>query len=98
MGTLTLSSSTTMVAHTTSNTLLGTKRHILSNKTHSLPMNLVSPTNQNFTLISSFKKQTPFTTAVASVQSDNVSSSDAPATKVSFTLMSCVLCLFIFFY
>ncbi|PNX98438.1 hypothetical protein L195_g021686 [Trifolium pratense] len=84
MGTLTLNSSTTMVAHTTSNTLLGTKRHILSNKTHSLPMSLVSATNQNFTLISPFKKQTPFITAVASVQSDNVSSSDAPPTKNEF--------------
>lgn len=76
MGTLTLSSPTTMVAQTT---LTSSKRHILSNRTHSLPMSLVSPTNQNF------KKHKPFITAVASVQSDNVSSSDAPATKSEFT-------------
>jgi len=93
MGSLTLSSPTTMVAQTT---LTSSKRHIVSNRTHSLPMSLVSPTNQNFTLLSSFKKQKPFITAVASVQSDNVSSSDAPATQVSFSLIY-VLCLLFFF-
>jgi len=77
MGTLTLSSPTTMVAQTT---LTSSKKLILSNRTPSLPMSLVSPTNHNF------KKQKPFITAVSSVKSDNVSSSDAPATKVSFSL------------
>ncbi|KAJ1422977.1 Ycf54-like superfamily [Sesbania bispinosa] len=93
MATLTLGSSAAMVAqsqaqHATTlactNALPGSKRHSLSNRTHSLPMGLVSPTNQNCTLLSSFKKPTPvppFTTAVASVDSDNVSSSDDPATK-----------------
>lgn len=63
--------------------LPGSKRLSLSNRTHSLPMGLVSNTNQNCTFVSSFKK--PFTSAVASVDSDNISSSDDPATKVSFT-------------
>lgn len=76
MGTLTLSSPTTMVAQTT---LTSSKKLILSNRTHSLPMSLVSPTNQNF------KKHKPFITSVSSVQSDNVTSSDAPATKSEFT-------------
>lgn len=76
MGTLTLSSPTTMVAQTT---LTSSKKLILSNRTHSLPMSLLSPTNQNF------KKHKPFITAVSSVQSDNVGSSDAPATKSEFT-------------
>ncbi|KAI5408249.1 uncharacterized protein LOC127084347 [Lathyrus oleraceus] len=84
MGTLTLSSSTAMLAQST--LISSNRNHILSNKTHSLPISSVSSTNQNFTLLSSFKKQTPFTTtAVASLQSDNVSSSDAPATKNEFT-------------
>ncbi|CAI8597085.1 unnamed protein product [Vicia faba] len=82
MGSLTLSSSTAMLAQSTLTS--SNRNHILSYKTHSLPMSLVSSTNQNFTLLSSFKKQTPFTTAVASLQSDNVSSSDAPATKKEF--------------
>nr|AFK38390.1 unknown [Lotus japonicus] len=93
VATLTLGPSTAMAAqsqaqHPTTlasvNALTGVKRHSLSYRTHSLPMNLVSPTNQNVTLFSSFKEPTPaaapFTTAVAAVDSDNLSSSD-PATK-----------------
>ncbi|RDX75682.1 putative protein ycf54 [Mucuna pruriens] len=86
VATLTLGSSTTMVAqnhaqqHAT--TLASNRRHIVSNRTHSLPMSLVSPTHQNCSFpLSSFKEPTharPFTTAVASVDSDQLNSSDPP--------------------
>ncbi|KAL5170620.1 hypothetical protein HKD37_11G032288 [Glycine soja] len=98
VATLTLGSSTTMVAQnhaqqhaTTLASANGNRRHSVSNRTHSLPMSLVSPTNQSFTFLSSFKEPTharPFTTAVASVDSDQLDSSDPPtkneATKYYF--------------
>ena len=77
----------------TSGKLLGiTRRQSLSNRTtHSLPMMglVTSSTNQNCSLCLSFSKESrrparPFTTAVASVDSDQLSSSDPP-TKVFFS-------------
>ncbi|XP_061344892.1 uncharacterized protein LOC133290795 [Gastrolobium bilobum] len=81
VATLTLGSSTAMVAqHATTLTLgkelalPGSRRHILSYKTH-------SSTNQNWNSLFSFREPTlasPFTTAVASLDSDKLSSSDPP--------------------
>lgn len=90
VATLTLGSSSTVVAqnhaqqHTTTTlaSATGNRRHTVPNRTHSLPMSLVSPTNQNCTFLSSFSGPTtharPFTTAVASVDSDQLNSSDPP--------------------
>jgi len=96
MATLTLGSSTTMVAQnhaqqhhaTTLASSNGHRRYSVSNRTHSSPMSLVSPTNKSFTFLSSFKESAParpFTTAVASVDSDQLNSSDPP-TKVYSSL------------
>ncbi|WVY93349.1 hypothetical protein V8G54_032437 [Vigna mungo] len=96
MATLTLGSSTAMVAQnhaqqhhaTTLAAANGHRRHSVSNRTHSSPMSLVSPTNKSFTFLSSFKESAssrPFTTAVASVDSDQLNSSDPP-TKVCSSL------------
>ncbi|XP_022642388.1 uncharacterized protein LOC106775053 isoform X3 [Vigna radiata var. radiata] len=89
MATLTLGSSTAMVAQnhaqqhhaTTLASVNGHRRHSVSNRTHSSAMSLVSPTNKSFTFLSSFKESAssrPFTTAVASVDSDQLNSSDPP--------------------
>jgi len=90
MATLTLGSSTTMVAQNHSQQHLATtlasanghRRHSVSNRTHSFSLSLVSPTHQSFTFLSSVKEPPharPFTTAVASVDSDQLNSSDPPA-------------------
>ncbi|TKY47292.1 Ycf54 protein [Spatholobus suberectus] len=100
VATLTLGSSTTMVAQnqaqqhaTTLTSANGHKRQSVSNRTHSMPMGLVSHTNQNCSFLSSFKEPTharPFTAAVASVDSDQLNSSDPPtkneATKYYFVV------------
>ncbi|XP_027335600.1 uncharacterized protein LOC113849706 [Abrus precatorius] len=88
MATLTLGSSTTVVAQshaqqhaTTLVSASGSRRHSVSNRNCSLPVNLVLPTNQNCNFFSSFKEPTharPFSTAVASVDSDQLNSSDPP--------------------
>ncbi|KAL9320178.1 hypothetical protein ACSQ67_012017 [Phaseolus vulgaris] len=85
MATLTLGSSTTMVAQQQHAATLasanGHRRHSVSSRSHSFPMSLVSPTHQSFTFLSSFKEPAharPFTTAVASVDSDQLNSSDPP--------------------
>ncbi|KAK7305576.1 hypothetical protein VNO77_43482 [Canavalia gladiata] len=82
VATLTLGSSTTMIAQSHHPQQYGSRRQSLSNRTHSLPMSLVSPTNQNCTFLSSLKGSTthtrPFTTAVASVDSDQLNASDPP--------------------
>ena len=92
MATLTLGSSTTMVAQQQHAATLasanGHRRHSVSSRSHSFPMSLVSPTHQSFTFLSSFKEPAharPFTTAVASVDSDQLNSSDPP-TKVCSSL------------
>ncbi|KAL2333106.1 hypothetical protein Fmac_014319 [Flemingia macrophylla] len=90
VATLTLGSSAAMVAQslaqqhatTTLASATGNSGYSVPNRSHSLPMSLVSLKNRNCAFLSTFNGPTthtrPFTTAVASVDSDQLNSSDPP--------------------